>query len=358
MTASIGNPEATHVVEGMGTASDPVKITAPTAAKPSRNAALDFTKGALVLFMVLYHWVNYFVSPSGFHYRYIRFVTPSFISLAGLLVTHVYANYATVDAVVTGRLLRRGLKLLMLFTALNLTVGYLFGLALGTQQILADFVSKAPLIYTIGLDQSSAFEILVPIAYLLLLSPLALLAHQRYRYGVHVFSALLFVAVWMLGRRGISSFNLNLMAVGSVGLVVGYTPMRTFDQLSNRLPVVGGAYLLYLIALTIWGAPYVLQIVGAWLSIATLYSVGVRYGRSTPVQRHLILLGQYSLFAYLVQIAALRVLRPLLDSSPDLVRWPLSLAIATLLTSASVICLNYMNANWRLAARFYRFVFG
>src|SRR5439155_17798294 len=46
---------------------DPIVATGRTT---DRVPALDFTKGALVLFMVLYHWLNYFVSPQGEMYRY------------------------------------------------------------------------------------------------------------------------------------------------------------------------------------------------------------------------------------------------------------------------------------------------
>src|SRR5690349_11729639 len=51
-----------------------------------RNPALDFTKGVLVLLMVLYHWINYFVTREGDLYRYLRFITPSFIFITGFLI--------------------------------------------------------------------------------------------------------------------------------------------------------------------------------------------------------------------------------------------------------------------------------
>ena len=44
----------------------------------SRDAALDFTKGVLVLLMIVYHWANYFLYVDGESYRYLRFLTPSF----------------------------------------------------------------------------------------------------------------------------------------------------------------------------------------------------------------------------------------------------------------------------------------
>src|SRR5207302_5956026 len=60
-----------------------------TASKTHRLPALDFTKGALVLFMVLYHWLNYFVSTEGDFYRYLRFLTPSFI----FIIEHSHAQF-------------------------------------------------------------------------------------------------------------------------------------------------------------------------------------------------------------------------------------------------------------------------
>src|ERR1700726_2047192 len=64
----------------------------PNVKKQARISALDFTKGALVLIMVLYHWLNYFVASDGFFYRYLRFLTPSFIFIAGFLISNVYLS--------------------------------------------------------------------------------------------------------------------------------------------------------------------------------------------------------------------------------------------------------------------------
>src|SRR4051812_31970835 len=90
-------------------------------AKAGRDEALDFTKGALVLLMVLYHWINYFISREGMVYRYIRFITPSFIFITGFLISQIYlAKNDGRDARLPKRLLVRGLKLLGIFTVLNL----------------------------------------------------------------------------------------------------------------------------------------------------------------------------------------------------------------------------------------------
>src|ERR1700691_3958535 len=74
--------------------------------KPQRIPALDFTKGALVLVMVLYHWMNYFVMADGSIYKYLRFLTPSFIFITGFLISQVYlSKYQASRSHVPGRLL-------------------------------------------------------------------------------------------------------------------------------------------------------------------------------------------------------------------------------------------------------------
>src|SRR5579872_443944 len=77
----------------------------------NRVPALDFTKGALVLIMVLYHWLNYFVGPQGDIYKYLRFLTPSFIFITGFLISNVYlSKYGIADPRIPRRLVQRGLK--------------------------------------------------------------------------------------------------------------------------------------------------------------------------------------------------------------------------------------------------------
>src|SRR6267154_2261480 len=84
---------------------------AETANKTNRNPALDFTKGALVLIMVLYHWINYFYGPHD--NRYLRFLTPSFICITGFLISNIYlSKYDISDPRLPKRLFQRGAKIL------------------------------------------------------------------------------------------------------------------------------------------------------------------------------------------------------------------------------------------------------
>src|SRR4051812_8209465 len=80
-------------------------------AQTSRIAALDWTKGALVIFMVVYHAINY----SSFRplaFQYLAFLPPSFILIAGFVVGQIYTSKYDLNRWSPyGRLLLRGFKL-------------------------------------------------------------------------------------------------------------------------------------------------------------------------------------------------------------------------------------------------------
>src|SRR5579859_2337961 len=163
-----------------------------------RIAALDFTKGALVLIMVLYHWLNYFIGPQWPYYFYLRFLTPSFIFIAGFMISHVYlAKYDSADPRLPKRLFVRGLKLMAIFIVLNLArvfivpvlhTGVLVENPLDVRNIFTVFVSGN---LSVVSGKLVSFSILVPISYLLMFSGALMLPYRIYRYTFHAVCALL-----------------------------------------------------------------------------------------------------------------------------------------------------------------------
>src|SRR5262249_39457158 len=112
----------------VGTAAQPT-IALATLPTRGRIASFDFIKGPLVLVMVLYHWLNYFVGLQWSGYRYLRFLTPSFIFITGFLVSYIYlAKYSYDDPRLRRRLVRRGGKLLLLFVLLNVVADRTLGI--------------------------------------------------------------------------------------------------------------------------------------------------------------------------------------------------------------------------------------
>ena len=58
-----------------------------------------------------------------------------------------------------------------------------------------------------------------------------------------------------------------------------------------------------------WNVIYPLQIVGVCVSLAAIYPAGITHPDDGPIRKMVILLGQYSLFAYIAQIIILQGLR-------------------------------------------------
>jgi peptidoglycan/LPS O-acetylase OafA/YrhL len=324
-----------------------------------RDASLDAVKGLLVLLMVLYHWLNYFVAVDGDIYRYIRFITPSFVFITGFLITHVYgARYAIDGRQVRGRLLLRGLKLLGLFTLLNLAANLVFNKNYnGADLGLSHFLDIAPAVYVAGDGRGAAFEVLLPISYLLAAAPL-LLRGARHRWFLPSVWGLCVVGVYLLKSVQLRSANLELWTMGLLGMALGALGLASTSRVAR--PTVGwfGAYALYLAALNVFDVVYPVQIGAVVLNLMLLYMVARYLGDTGTVARTIIRLGQYSLFAYILHIAILQMLARAMPSPSS---WsgvaPLALILALALTIASVEIAHVLRNRSTRLDRLYRVVF-
>jgi hypothetical protein len=334
------------------------------ATKSRRIPALDFTKGALVMIMVLYHWLNYFLGPSD--NRYLRFLTPSFIFITGFLISNVsFSRYGTSDPKLPRRLLQRGLKILGVFALLNLLRVVLFADSYRAQMLAAHSSIRNLLeIYVTGSGvgggqgRAIAFFILVPIAYLLMLSALLSIAARAYRNVFPVACAVFFLSIAILHLRGYQSPNLELLTIGLLGAAVGYIPIQNINAQVRRPYGIAVAYLGYLAANNVWNVIYPLQVVGVCLSVTIIYVLGNPYGEPGQLRGLFVLLGKYSLFGYIAQIAMLQVLRRGMQHiESEAVVLPLSFILAVVLTIASVEILHWTRAQSLTVDRAYKAVF-
>jgi hypothetical protein len=272
---------------------------------PGRNLALDFTKGTLVLIMVLYHWMNYFLVADGSVYKYLRFLTPSFIFITGFLIAQLYLISGKVQtAYVPTRLLVRAAKLMLIVS--------IFNIAINAMRIISHTTVKPSTTILLGCLVGTvpiAFSVLLPIAYLLFLSAGLLLASRWYTGIFHLLSAVFVVCAFWLEMRGSTSGYLQLLSIGILGTSVGHMSIARLNRLINHplelLVLYGG----YVSAVARWGDGYVLQIVGVCISLAVIYWIGCAQPRLNQIQQTLILLGRYSLFGYIIQILILQLLR-------------------------------------------------
>ena len=294
---------------------DAMQTTASSPKTTQRISALDFTKGALVLIMVLYHWINYFIGPDWEYYRYLRFLTPSFIFITGFMVSHVYlAKYDPADRRLSQRLFTRGLKLLAIFLVLNvarvfivpvLATGVIAGNLLDPKNMFIVFVSGN---LPIAGGKLTSFTILVPISYALMFSGALMLPYRFYRYTFHVVCMLLLSSILILGLLGEESLNLELFTVGMLGVLIGFLPIAAINDFVRHPYLLAFAYLCYTVAITIWNVPFPLLIVGVSLNVAVIYLMGASGSESGRIKSEVILLGKYSLFGYISQIAVLQIL--------------------------------------------------
>lgn len=274
-----------------------------------RNDTLDFTKGALVLFMILYHWINYFVGVGGTAFTYLRFIPPSFVFLAGFMIANVYpAKYGLDSLTIYKRLIVRGLKLLFLFTLLNVVANLV--IMRSYRQALPgidSFLQDAAQVYIIG-NVKAVFSILVPISYLLLISALILVLARRTKTSLQWIFLCLGATAIILDIWGAWNSHLMLLGVGLLGVSCGFTPIEVLEKWVDHPYGVLVFNVGYLVLLTLWGEDSLLQVLGVYLSVAAFYLLGMKKTGRDQVRDMVTLLGKYSLFAYLGQIALLQLL--------------------------------------------------
>lgn len=325
-----------------------------------RNPAFDFTKGVLVLLMLVYHWMNYFVSTEGAIYTYLRFVTPSFIFITGFLISNVYPSKHKSDyARVFSRLVHRGIKCFIIFTALNVFANFLFSANYrGQLPGVEGFFDHAVDVYISG-NAKSLFWVLLPISYLLVIGGGLLFITRGSQLFFRSVSCLSVVCVAALSLWSVSSANLEMLGAGMLGLACGSCPIRTVNRLLDHPLRITTLYTVYTLALAIWGIPYVLQLIGVCLNIAVIYIVGIRRTIRGTASDFIVTLGQYSLFGYVAQIGILHFLRKAIENSdiPTTAVLGISLVGACFLTIGIVMVLDEARKKFSVIRRMYDGVF-
>jgi peptidoglycan/LPS O-acetylase OafA/YrhL len=331
------------------------------ALQPPRDSGLDFTKGALVLFMVLYHWLNYFVSPQGQYYNYLRFLTPSFIFITGFMISQVHLQrYGASGSQLSKRLIVRGLKLLIVFFGLNVLVGVaLEGLQFrySLPSRLFSAVISGNVAVSAG-QKSAAFSILVPIAYLLILSAPLMTLTRRFKHIFHLALAFFVMAIILLHYSGINSVYLDLLMIGLLGVVFGFARRDQISAVVDHPYVLISLYCVFLVIITFRDVTLPLQTLSVVLTTPLLYIAGSSKLLSGAIPRCMILLGRYSLLGYIVQIAFLRVLKGIAWLSTHGVGVLIaSLLLGVLATVVTVELVDSATRRSRTAKKLYELVF-
>lgn len=326
-----------------------------------RIVSIDFTKGVLVVFMVLYHALNYSAwrTVPG---QYMGFLPPSFILITGFLLTNVYtAKYQTGNWPLYRRLLVRGFKLVLIFTVLNVMGNAVVAQNYNGQRLsLADFFREWQAVFVWGNAPMASFEILLPIAYLLLLAPLLLRAHFASRRLVPGFALLSLVGCSGMEQAGVAWSHLCLLSVGVIGAAAGVIPLAKLDAiLRKRWPLVVTAYLVYWVCQVAWGQIYPVQVFAACATLPMIHAVAIRLNIKACLNQEVSRLGRYSLFSYIAQIALLQILHRVQVFDETSKASVVCMGFATLIATWAAVCLveySRRRSSWIGAG--YRAVFG
>jgi peptidoglycan/LPS O-acetylase OafA/YrhL len=324
----------------------------------NRDAALDFVKGILVIVMVIYHVMNYFSTAGSAGFGYVRFVTGSFIFVSGYIISRFYEKKYRIDRSGTSRrLFARGVKLLIIFTALNVfinltAIGNPGKAPLGMRQYLGNLSA----IYVSGNGRLAAFQILLPISYLLLLSP-ALLFLDGFKKSMIVTTLLVaFCFSWF----HVDSDNLSLGLVGVLGLSAGMAinELQGSFSIKNRLIIVS-CLLVCIYLMGYLSRNVIAYSIGVGIVLKLFYDLAKTVNLRKQINQRIILFGQYTLICYIMQIALLQGLFRILSGK----RWGLGYETVSVFIVTNIVLLGlcrlvkFLRDRYESADKTYRFIF-
>jgi hypothetical protein len=328
-----------------------------------RSRSVDFARGWCVAGMLLHHTLNYFPLAVPL-IKYARFVTGAFPFLAGFIIGHHYLRiYPGSGRAMVPRLILRALKLLAVFLCLNFITRILpTGRVHWGDWTRTEIEQGIFLLFVSGNYRYLDFDLLVPIAYTLLLGGVLARALGSRPWLIHLLAVALVIGVGFLPDQTPGSYYLRYTTIGLLGLSAGMLPQGVLEAAVSRLwPAWTAIYVAHL-AVVPWvkfrHGVYVLVVL---LNLTCAYALGAKLPARAFIVARLCRLGQYSLLAYVVQVGLLRFLSAALHWD-----WRRSDARVSLLgfvtaCLGTVMLVELMNAarRWnRWMDRVYRWVFG
>jgi peptidoglycan/LPS O-acetylase OafA/YrhL len=330
----------------------------------TRIPALDFTKGFLVLSMVVYHLFNYFLEGGHIIYAYVGYVTQAFIFYSGFVTGTVYFNKLIADKkAVYKRLIVRGCKIILLFFIINLLIHALFQNNLNNKDFgLHLFLNNITTVFLTGSDKIARFAILLPIGYVLLLSPVLISLH-RYKYYAFTTIIVFWLLADLMDVRGF--FNLNCILTGIAGVFGGLIYNDQYKRLNIkqvRFAAVAIVLIFLFIFIPFYSDPRSHYISYFLYIIVIVYNMHLLTGFFNPtglLTRHVLKFGQYSLYLYLAQIFILQIIKKILGfnlSSVSVIHFLLFIFVTLTLVGLCYLT-DFLRNRFSILDKIYRFVF-
>ncbi len=309
--------------------------------------------------MILHHSLNYFL-PGYVLVKYVRFVTGAFVFITGFLITNIYfKKYNIHESKIYIRLFSRGLKLLLLFVILNAATSLLlngnFRLA---EPHLNGTIENLYSIFISGNYRIVDFALLLPISYCLLIMG-ALIFFSRQNWSIICVSVLLLIfcsVEFFITKHG--GYNLRYLTIGLCGAAFGLIPIHKFT-----IPVIYWVLLIFIyishvIYLPLLPLYYPIYVSIVILNLTLFYVLGSKLDKNHILVSKVILVGKYSLFSYLFQIAFLQVLkRSHLMSSFQVNITALAFILTTIATISAAQLTEHLRKKISLIRKTYSLIF-
>lgn len=321
-----------------------------------RDIDIDFTKGILVVLMVVYHGLNYFMDIWSV-IKYIYFLTGSFVFISGFLISYVYLDsYKNRYHQMYIRLIKRGLKLLIIFIVLNVIISILFKYNYrGHPFKITKILSDAYYIFVIG-DVKMAFEILIPISYLLLIAApiLYMLINGKRIVAMTIIAVtILFCLFYGDGLR-----NLRYLSIGMIGILTGNYICDIRSIINNNRVKIIIFFIIYNTFISFYYPPYALYACGVIANLSIIYLISIN--SNNFLKKEIILLGCYSLVGYIIQIALLQIIYRITKNiyiSHQTYSTIFAILMTIVMMLLAIKIVNYSRMKSNFINRMYKFVF-
>ena len=279
----------------------------------------------------------------------------------GFLLMQLYAGWPSQGSRPIGRRLAvRGLKLLAIFTILNLAARLAwqrnhYGAELDVMEFLRNWFD----VYVTAHAKAIAFDVLVPITYTIWLAIGVIALREKRRWTPLVLAVSVFATCVVLDATGRAINNLSFISAGMIGLWIGTRDLVDIDRIADSWTLVVILGLGYVAVAWTGSQSYAAQIYMTIFALVLLYAIGRRVSADSWWVGQICLLGRYSLLSYIVQILLLqgtRVFDRLWLAEQSILTFVLVVIVSVMMWLV-VVLVETGRAKARLVDKVYRGVF-
>jgi hypothetical protein len=327
------------------------------------DSTFDLIKGALVLWMIVRHTVIIAsTADASYFVRYINFLSASFIFVMGYMIGRFTQRRFEADPTGSSlRLIFRGVKILLIYLALNFLIQASgFGNTGRQQPGVEGFLLQLGDVFS-GNPQLVSFLILLPIGYVLLLAPLLLKIASGGRRWAAATVLLVCLMAGVLPVLPQDSLMVKFMLAGIAAVPLGQLapPFRPALRAPWRWLLTAALLAAGIAVAGPLGVNLTAYTIGVTLVLMALYWAASAMNAGGAAANWLALLGRYSLVGYILQIVLIQFLLRAMGGQ----RLPIGLELAAIgiATLAAVVAtcrlLEWMRSRSRGVDGAYRFVF-